>query len=112
MYLRGFVKAGHLPTLVCSFLHFDVSFMVWVLIGALANSISRDFGLNDAAKGFLVGVPLLGGALMRVLLGLSTDRWGARFTGILGLALTIPPLLMGWLWADSFAKLLLVGFLL
>jgi len=29
-----------------------------------------------------------------------------------GLALTLAPLLLGWLWADSFPKILLVGLLL
>ena len=38
-------------------------------------------------------------------MGLLTDRIGARRTGMLGLFLTIVPLLAGWLWADSFAKL-------
>ena len=38
MTVRDFMKAGHTPTLLCAFLYFDVSFMVWVLLGALANS--------------------------------------------------------------------------
>ena len=33
---KGFLKAGHLPTLVAAFLYFDISFMVWVLLGPLA----------------------------------------------------------------------------
>src|SRR5262249_49605781 len=86
--------------------------MVWVLLGALANSAVPDFGLDDAQRGLMVAVPLLGGALLRVVLGLLTDHVGARRTGILGLLLTLVPLLLGWLWADSFSKVLLVGLLL
>jgi MFS transporter, NNP family, nitrate/nitrite transporter len=112
MYIRGFLKAGHLPTLACAFLYFDVSFMVWVLLGALANSIVPDLGVSDSGKGLLVAVPLLGGAALRLVLGLLTDHWGARRTGVIGLCLTLVPLLLGWLWADSFPKLLLVGLLL
>jgi NNP family nitrate/nitrite transporter-like MFS transporter len=112
MNLRDFHRAGHLPTLFCAFLYFDISFMVWVMLGALANSIIADFGLSDAERGFMVAVPLLGGAILRVLLGLLSDRLGARRTGLIGLTLTIVPLLLGWLWADSFAKVLLVGLLL
>ena len=112
MRLRSFLKAGHSPSLFCAFLYFDMSFMVWVLFGALANSIVPDFGLNPAQKGFMVAVPILGGAILRLVLGVMTDHWGARRTGIIGLALTLIPLLMGWLWADSFSKLLLVGLLL
>src|SRR5438132_13538839 len=109
---RAFLKAGHTPSLVCAFLYFDVSFMVWVLIGALANSIVPRFGLNDAQKGLLVAVPVLGGAVLRLVLGALTDTFGARRTGLLGLALTFVPLVLGWVWADSFLRLLLVGLLL
>jgi len=112
MHLRDFLKAGHPPTLLSAFLYFDVSFMVWVLVGALANSIAADFRLNDAEKGFLVAVPILGGAVLRVVLGLMADRLGARRTGLVGLALTLVPLLLGWLWADSFPRLLVVALLL
>jgi NNP family nitrate/nitrite transporter-like MFS transporter len=112
MNLREFAKAGHTPTLLCAFLYFDISFMVWVLLGALANSIAPDFGLNDAQRGLMVAVPLLGGAILRLVLGVLTDHIGARRTGIIGLVLTVIPLLMGWLWADSFSKVLLMGLLL
>jgi NNP family nitrate/nitrite transporter-like MFS transporter len=112
MNLREFHRAGHLPTLFCAFLYFDVSFMVWVLIGALGNSIAADFNLSPAQKGFVVAVPLLGGAALRLLLGLMTDHWGARRTAIVGLALTLIPLALGWLWADSLPKMLLVGLML
>jgi NNP family nitrate/nitrite transporter-like MFS transporter len=112
MNLRDFRHAGHWPTLLSAFLYFDVSFMVWVLLGALANAIVPAFGLSDAARGLMVAVPLLGGAVLRVVLGLLTDRLGARRTALVGMVLTVLPLLLGWLWADSFGKLLLVGLLL
>jgi NNP family nitrate/nitrite transporter-like MFS transporter len=112
MDFRDFRRAGHLPSLLSAFLYFDVSFMVWILPGALANSIVPEFGLSDSQKGLMVAVPLLGGALLRLVLGLLTDHIGARRTGILGMALTTIPLLLGWLWADRFDKLLLVGLLL
>src|SRR5713226_8077309 len=112
MQLRGFLKTGHTPTLFCAFLYFDISFMVWVLLGALANSIVPEFGLNEAQRGLMLAIPLLGGSILRIVLGLLTDHIGARRTGILGLVLTLLPLLLGWLWADSFPKILLVGLLL
>ena len=112
MNLRDFRQAGHTPTLFSAFLYFDISFMVWVMVGALANSIVVDFGLSAAEKGFMVAIPILGGAVLRLLLGQMTDHYGARVTGLIGLVLTILPLLLGWLWADSFSKLLLVGLLL
>ncbi len=116
MNLREFRRAGHFPTLICAFLYFDVSFMVWVLIGSLGVSISAQLGfdpIRDAdKKGFMVAVPLLGGSLLRLVLGLLTDHIGARRTALLGMTLTTIPLLLGWLWADTFSEILLVGLLL
>jgi NNP family nitrate/nitrite transporter-like MFS transporter len=123
--LRDFRKAGHLPTLVCAFLYFDVSFMIWVLIGALGASVSeglwpRPEGVSVADhlrhiapyKGLMVALPLLGGALLRLPLGLLSDRLGARRVAIGGMLLTALPLLAGWLWAERFGEVLLVGLLL
>src|SRR6266852_2510414 len=112
MNVRDFLKAGHTPTLLCAFLYFDASFMVWVLLGALANSIVPEFGLNEAQRGLMLAIPLLGGSILRLVLGPMTDHIGARRTGIIGLALTLIPLLIGWLWADSFSAVLLVGLML
>ncbi|HVA45014.1 MAG TPA: nitrate/nitrite transporter [Pirellulales bacterium] len=112
MHLREFRRAGHWPTLLAAFLYFDVSFMVWVLIGALANSIVPDFRLSAAERGLLVAVPILGGALLRLVLGYMTDRIGARRTALAGMTLTVIPLLLAWLAANSFGALLIVGLML
>ncbi len=112
MNFRDFRRAGHWPTLACSFLYFDISFMVWVLLGALGNALAASFGLTPGQKGLMVALPLLGGAFMRLVLGLLTDRIGARRTGLLGLSVTILPLLLGWLWVERFDQLLVVGLLL
>jgi len=108
----SFWKAGHLPTLFSSFLYFDMSFMVWVLLGALGNYVAGDLHLNAAQKGLMTAIPLLGGSILRIVFGQLTDRIGPRKTGSLGLALTLLPLLGGWLWADSLSKVCLVGLLL
>ena len=108
----SFLKAGHLPTLFSAFLYFDVSFMIWVLLGALGNYVAADLRLNAAQKGLMTAIPLLGGALLRLVFGQLTDRIGPRRMGFVGLALTLLPLLGGWWWADSIAKVYLVGLLL
>jgi NNP family nitrate/nitrite transporter-like MFS transporter len=112
MRLRDFARAGDWPTLLSAFLYFDISFMAWVLIGALAPSIKEQFQLDDFQNGFMIAVPILGGALLRLVLGVLTDHVGARRTGLIGLTLTLVPLLLGWLWADSFPQMLLVGLML
>jgi NNP family nitrate/nitrite transporter-like MFS transporter len=125
MKFTEFRCAGHWPSLLCAFLYFDVSFMIWVLLGPLAPTIAAelrprpaDMNLDEflrqtaAVKGMLVSVPLLGGSILRLVLGLMTDRIGARRTGLIGMALTAAPLLLGWLWANSVGGLVLVGLLL
>jgi nitrate/nitrite transporter NarK len=77
---RGFLKAGHWPSLLCAFLYFDTSFMVWVLFGALANAIVPDFRLNEAQRGLMLAVPLLGGFLLANILG-SLKQLTDSFSG-------------------------------
>lgn len=112
MHLKGFLQAGHRPTLVCSFLYFDISFMIWVLVGALGVFISKDFGLTPTQKGLMTALPILGGALLRLPMGILTERWGARRTGILGMVLTLIPLAWGYLRAEAFGEVLAFGLLL
>jgi NNP family nitrate/nitrite transporter-like MFS transporter len=113
MNLRRFLGAGHLPTLICAFLYFTVSCSTWMMIGALANSIIPDLGpLSDSQKGMMVAVPVLGGALLRLVVGPMSDHIGAKKTALFGLALTLVPLMMGWLWTVSYLQVLLVGLLL
>ena len=71
------VASAIFPRCFARFLYFDISFMVWVLLGSHGNSIAAQFALSPGQKGFLVAVPLLGGAVLRLVLGVMTDRWGA-----------------------------------
>jgi NNP family nitrate/nitrite transporter-like MFS transporter len=105
-------RAGHWPTLLAAFVYFDVSFCVWYLLGPLANFIAEDLQLSATTTGLLVATPLLGGSLFRIVLGGLTDHLGPRRTGLLGIALTFVPLLLGWLVADSLPALLVVAVLL
>lgn len=86
--------------------------MVWVLLGALGNYIASDLGLSPSQKGLMTAVPLLGGSILRLVLGSLTDTIGARKTGLIGMALTFLPLLGGWLWADQLSEVYAVGLLL
>src|SRR5690606_2978763 len=61
---KSFWQAGHNPTRLAAFLYFDVSFMVWVMLGPLAPIISADLGLDPAQKGLMVSVPTLAGAVL------------------------------------------------
>ncbi|MCZ0756400.1 nitrate/nitrite transporter [Anoxybacillus sp. J5B_2022] len=112
MRLKEFLKVGHLPTLLSSFFYFDVSFMIWVILGATGTFIVEDLGLTPAQKGMMVGIPVLGGALLRIPMGLLADRFGGKRIGIIGMLLTMVPLLWGWLLADSLPQIYALGLLL
>jgi NNP family nitrate/nitrite transporter-like MFS transporter len=103
---------GHKPTVIAAFLHFDLSFMIWVLLGALGVSISESLGLSAAQKGLMVATPILSGSLMRIPLGLLSDRFGGRRVGIAMLLGLFVPLLVGWQAGTSLGTLLGVGLML
>jgi NNP family nitrate/nitrite transporter-like MFS transporter len=109
IHRRAFLKSGHLPTLIAALLYFDVSFMVWVLLGPLAPYLREQFGLTATQQGLLVAVPLVGGSLFRPPLGMLGDRIGGRRAGLIGLALTVVPLLVGWTLASAPSHLFMVG---
>src|ERR1044071_6558301 len=98
---RGFLKSGHLPTLVAALIYFDVSFMVWVLLGPLAPFLRDEFALTATQRGLLVAVPLLGGSCFRPILGILGDRIGGRVTALAGLGLTLLVLLGAWQFAHT-----------
>lgn len=110
--LRNFLKAGHWPSLLASFLYFDISFMIWVMLGALSVYVSADLGLTEAQKGLMVAIPILGGSVFRVFLGILTDRIGAKKTGLMGMALTMVPLLLLSISGTSLPEVYAYGFLL
>jgi MFS transporter, NNP family, nitrate/nitrite transporter len=112
MQKSSFLKSGHTPTLVSAFLYFDISFMVWVLFGPMTPFIAEQIGISATQKGLLTAVPLLGGSFFRPLLGLLADRIGGRRAGIIGLSLTLIPLILGWHFATHLWQLYVVGFLL
>lgn len=106
------IKSGHWPSLVGAWLHFEVSFMVWLLIGALSVMMGEEFGLSASQKGLLVALPLLGGALLRIPVGLWNDRVGSKTVGLALLMAQALVLLWGWLGVTTFYHLLGVALLL
>ncbi|MBP2630058.1 MAG: nitrate/nitrite transporter [Firmicutes bacterium] len=109
---KSFLKSGHLPTLIASFLYFDISFMIWVLLGITSTFIASDLQLSSYEKGLMVGLPILGGALLRIPMGLLADRFGGKITGMGGMIITMIPLLWGCFFANSISEIYLLGILL
>jgi MFS transporter, NNP family, nitrate/nitrite transporter len=107
---KSFLTAGHLPTLFAAFLYFDLSFMVWVILGPLGVAVSRDLHLSPADKGLMVATPVLAGALLRVVLGVLVDRFGPKRIGVGAQIIVILGMLAAWaIGIHSFGATLLLG---
>jgi len=106
----SFLKAGHTPTLFAAFLYFDLSFMVWVLLGPLAVQISSDLHLTPAQKGLMVATPVLAGALLRIVMGIMVDHLKPKMAGVIGQVIVITALLIAWyLGIHSYTQVLVLG---
>jgi len=106
----SFWKAGHRPTLFAAFLYFDLSFMVWVMLGPLGVQIAKDLHLSAAQKGLMVATPVLAGALLRIVMGILVDHLKPKAAGTLGQVIVIIALFYGWLMGvHSFGQVLALG---
>lgn len=103
---------GNVRTLIASFLHFDLCFMLWVLLGALGIYIADSAHLSPAEKGLIVAIPVLSGSLMRIPMGILSDRFGGKRVGAALLAFLFVPLLLGWRTGDNLPTLIGVGLML
>jgi MFS transporter, NNP family, nitrate/nitrite transporter len=113
MKLSELKQSGHWPTLLTAFLYFDFSFMVWTLLGPLSGHISEDLKLSPEQIGLMVAVPSLGGAVLRIALGLLVDQIGAKNTGILAQCVVIVGLAYAYLVGlSSYPAMILMGFVL
>ena len=106
---KGFWKAGHWPTLLTSLLYFDFCFAVWVLNGAMAPFISKEFGLDAAEKGFMISVPVIVGALMRFPLGVLSQYIGRKAAAQVEMGMICVGLALGWLFVESMAGVIAMG---
>ncbi|MBO0779508.1 MAG: MFS transporter, partial [Ktedonobacteraceae bacterium] len=112
MHIHPVKSSGSPATVLSSFLHFDLCFTIWVLLGALSVYITKDLGLNDFEKGLMVAIPTLSGSITRIFLGLLGDRFGSKLVGTCLLVFLFIPLLMGWLLPSSFPAVICTGLML
>ncbi|ATV17611.1 nitrate/nitrite transporter [Pseudomonas syringae] len=109
----SFWKAGHRPTLFAAFLYFDLSFMVWYLLGPMAVQIATDLHLTTQQRGLMVATPILAGAVLRFFMGLLADQLSPKTAGIIGQVIVIGALFTAWqLGIHSYEQVLLLGLFL
>ena len=87
-----------LSVLIVSTFAFTVCFMVWMMFAVIGIPIKKTLGLNATEFGLLTAMPVLTGSLIRVPLGIWTDKFGGRIVMALLMASTIPAI-----WLMSYA---------
>ena len=93
-------------------LAFFICFYAWSLLGPLGPDLQDHLGLSDLQLSVMVAVPVILGSLMRVPMGILTDRYGGRRVFVALMAWTVLPLAALAVWHDSFAAVIGLGFLL
>jgi MFS transporter, NNP family, nitrate/nitrite transporter len=113
MRLSELKNTGHWPTLLSAFLYFDFSFMVWTVLGPLGAQIGETLDLSPEQKGLMVALPILAGAILRILFGLLVDRVGGKNAGIMAQLVVITGLALAWIFGlPNYPAALLMGLVL
>ncbi len=89
---------GHFPTLFMAFLYFDMSFMVWTMLGPLSTEIGEALAaaghvMTAGEKATLLSLPILSGAILRIVLGFGVDKLGAKATALIAQSIVIVSLI-------------------
>jgi len=94
--------------LIVSTLAFTVCFMVWMMFGVIGIPIKKMLGLNATQFGLLTATPVLTGSLIRVPLGIWTDKFGGRIVMATLMAITVPAIwMMGY--ATEYWHFIVIG---
>lgn len=105
------ITAQAWSVLLASTLAFLVCFVVWMMFGVLGVQLREDLQLNSTEFGLLTSTPVLTGALMRLPLGVWTDRFGGRIVmTVLLVVCAIPVYIVSY--ATALWQLLLIGLFL
>ncbi len=101
-------KRQGLSVLIVSTLAFTVCFMVWMMFAVIGIPIRKALDLNATQFGLLMATPVLTGSLIRVPLGMWTDKYGGRVVMFVLLLSSVIPI---WLisYATEFWQYLVLG---
>lgn len=93
---------------IASTLSFTVCFMIWMMFAVIGIPIKETLGLNETEFGILIATPVLTGSLMRLPLGMWTDKFGGRIVFFVLMLSTVIPI---WIlsYCTQFWQYLIVG---
>ena len=97
-----------LSVLIMSTLAFTVCFAVWMMFAVIGVPLKAQLGLNETQFGLLVAMPVLTGSLIRLPLGMWTDKFGGRIVFFVLMLSTVIPI---WVmeYATEFWHFLVIG---
>ena len=101
-------KGKQYSVLTMNTVAFTVNFMVWTMFSVIGIKIKDELGLNETEFGLLVATPILTGSLVRLPLGLLTDRYGGRIVYFIQMILVAIPT-YGLAFADQYWQYLAIG---
>ncbi len=81
-----------ISVLTMSTLAFTVCFAVWVMFSIIGIPIKANLGLNETQFGLLAATPILTGSLIRLPLGMLTDKIGGRIVFFVLMVCTVIPI--------------------
>src|SRR3972149_1755619 len=95
--------------LVLSTVGFTLFFAVWVMFAIVGIPLRKELGLSEGDFALLVAIPILMGSILRVPIGILTDRIGGRVVySSLFFVTAVPTYLVSR--ADSYGMLLVLAF--
>ncbi|MCU7924252.1 MAG: NarK/NasA family nitrate transporter [Candidatus Thiodiazotropha sp. (ex Dulcina madagascariensis)] len=87
-------RAKQLSVLTMNTLAFTACFAVWVMFSIIGIPIKELLMLNETQFGILIATPILTGSLMRLPVGILTDKYGGRIVYFILMLATILPLFL------------------
>lgn len=97
--------------LVSSTLSFTVCFMVWMMLAVVGIPIKEKLGLSETEFGILAALPVLSGSLIRVPLGIWTDKYGGRIV-LFALMMLSVPAIFAMQYATQYWHFLIIGLMM
>ncbi len=94
--------------LISSTFAFTICFMVWMMFAVLGVPLQKTLGLNETQTMILAATPVLSGSLIRVPLGIWTDRFGGRIVFFVLMLCTVLPIFM-MRYATAYWHFLAIG---
>ena len=104
-------KYKRYAVLVSSTVSFTVCFMIWMMLAVVGIPIKKQLGLSETEFGFLAALPVLSGSLIRVPLGIWTDKFGGRIVMFVLMLLSVPAI-FAMQYATQYWQFLIIGLMM